>query len=159
MALSQWMILWDTLAQSEPCFVAMRWLQRPSIQDKPAVGGLVESLLLSHQTGTEPLQTLLVSDLADSSSEPGCVWLPIKVLGLAALSESSSQPQRASRGLSGSDWPRQCNPCVSHGVMDSGTGGATFIMTWQLLLARAERAFLLACFSVQRSQRLFWDKR
>lgn len=106
MAPNQWMILWDTLAQSEPCFVTMRWLQRLSIQDKPAVGGLVESFLLSHQIGTEPLQTLLVSDFADSSSEPGCAWLPIKVLGLAALSESSSQPQRASRGLSGSNWSK-----------------------------------------------------
>lgn len=78
------MILWDTLAQSQPSFVAMRWLPRPSIQDKPGVGGLVKSFLF--QTGTQPLQTLLVSDFPDSSSEPGCVWLPIKVLGLAALS-------------------------------------------------------------------------
>lgn len=32
--------------------------------------------------------------------------------------QSSSEPQRASRGLSGSHWPRQCYPCVSCGLRD-----------------------------------------
>lgn len=100
MALNHLTVLQGTLVQSQPGSVAVEWLQRPSIHDGAAVGRLLESFLLSHQTGTQPTQTELVSNFPDSNSEPRCVWLAIKVSGLLALSVKQSFPAAPTASLS-----------------------------------------------------------
>lgn len=81
------------------------------------MGGLVESFLLSHQTGPQPLQTPLVSDFPHSSSEPGCVWLPIKVPGLAALSAEqlllTAPTASLLQSLSRPEWIKQAKAVLS----------------------------------------------
>lgn len=109
MVLNWLMVLWGTLAQPQPASVAARGLQRPSIHEA-AVGRLVEPFLLCHQTGAQPVQTKLVSDFPDSSSEPRCIWLTIKVSGLPALSAKQSLQAAPTASLLWShSWPNWIN--------------------------------------------------
>lgn len=91
-------------------------MQRPFIQDKPAVGGLVESFLLSPQTGTQPLQTHCYQTFLTAALSQDVFGSQSKSWGWQLYLQSSSQPQPASGGLSGSNWPRQCFPCVSRWI-------------------------------------------
>lgn len=135
------------LAQPSHGSITVGWSQSLSIHDGTAVGSLLEPFPLSHQTGTQPTQTELVSRFPDSSSEPRCVLArhqsPRAASSISkALAPSSPLPRGAAHDLTWPNGPKKYyRGCFSAGWQaEGGRERASFIMRRQVLLAEAEGA-------------------